>query len=295
MSELLHQSAFIGEYGPADWLSLKEEVLDLKAQELEQIPPLIEERARNHPGELEVLDCASGEGQFTVELHRATNSSKVIGLDNFHKYMNIARSRYPEVGLICLGADLYKTPFADAAFDIVATRSTLDIMDGPRMFKEMVRVLKPGGWIYISLAYDSTYKFAPGPDRDLEMKIRRNYDVYAIEWGRSYGIEAKNGSRCGRFLPLYAWSHGLNILKLVSADWFLYPNPEFTNKEKAVMYLQLEMLYQASKRAKEPEYAIDPMVLDQWYQRVLSDIANNRTTYASHQYSMLAEKPISAE
>jgi SAM-dependent methyltransferase len=292
MSENLDRNAFIGKYGPADWLTLKEEILDSKAVELEQILPLIEERARSHSRELEVLDVASGVGHFTVELHRAAHSNKVIGLDDYREYMDIARTRYHEIPLNCLEANLYKTPFADGTFDIVATRSTLDIMNGPMMFKEMVRVLKPGGWIYISLVYNSTYKFAPGPDHELEMKIRRAYDVCAIEWGRSHGVEAKNGSRGGRFLPRYAWDHGLKILKLVSADWFLYPNPEFTSKEKAVMFLQLDMLYQACKRVKDPEYALDPIALDRWYERVQSEIANNRTTYGSHQYSMLAEKPV---
>ena len=74
------------------------------------------------------------------------------------------------------------------------------------------------------------------------MAIQRAYDRYAIEWGMSHGVAAANGSRGGRFLPLYAWDNGLTIIKLVPSDWFLYPKPEFTEKEKAVLYLQLEMI-----------------------------------------------------
>jgi transposase-like protein len=291
MSYQTQRSAFIGEYGPADWLSLKEEILDLKAEKLEQILPLIQERARNSQEELEILDVASGEGQFTMQLYEASKSSKIIALDNYPKYMKTAKERYRDIKQIqCLG-NLYDMPFGNETFDIVATRSTLDIMDGPGMFKEMVRVLKPKGWIYASLVYDSTYKFAPGPDPDLEMQIQRAYNRYAIEWGVSYGIKAVNGSRGGRFLPLYAWDNGLSIIKLVAADWFLYPNPEFTQKERAVLYLQLDMIYHACKRVQEPEYAIESNKLDEWYQRIQNDIARNRTTYTSHQFSILAEKP----
>ncbi|MFD0745807.1 hypothetical protein ACFQ1L_31245 [Phytohabitans flavus] len=107
----------------------------------------------------------------------------------------------------------------------------------------------------------------------------------------SYGIQAVNGSRAGRFLPLYAWDNGLTLVKLVAADWFLYPNPEFTAEEKAVLHLQLDMIYNACKSAQEPEYAIEASQLDEWYMRVKSEIDSNRTTYTSRQFSLLAEKP----
>ena len=291
MNDQTQRSVLIGEYGPVDWLSLKEEILDPKAQELEHILPLVAQRAKKSKEELEILDVASGEGRFTTQLYAATKSTKIVALDNYEPYLKTARERYGQEGQVqCIG-NLYDLPFQDGAFDIVATRSTLDIMDGPRMFREMVRVLKPGGWIYISLVYDSTYKFAPGPDVDLELSIERAYNRYAIEWGVSYGTKAVNGSRAGRFLPLYAWDNGLTIVKLVAADWFLYPNPEFTAKEKAVLNLQLEMIYQACKRAQEPEYAIEASRLEEWYLRIRNEIDSSRTTYTSRQFSLLAEKP----
>lgn len=291
MNDQTQRSVLIGEYGPADWLSLKEEILDPKAEELEQILPLIAERAKGSKEDLEILDVGSGEGRFTTRLYSASKSTKIIALDNYAQYLKTARERYGYLGQVqCIG-NLYELPFGDGTFDIVATRSTLDIMDGPRMFREMVRVLKPGGWIYASLVYDSTYKFAPGPDADLELRIQRAYDRHAIEWGISYGIKAVNGSRGGRFLPLYAWSQGLTIVKLVAADWFLYPNPEFTAKEKAVLHLQLEMIYEACKRAQQPEYAIEATRLDEWNLRIRNEIDSSRTTYTSRQFSILAEKP----
>jgi hypothetical protein len=100
-----------------------------------------------------------------------------------------------------------------------------------------------------------------------------------------------NGSRAGRFLPRYAWDNGLTIVKLVAADWFLYPKPEFTAQEKAALRLQLDMIYQACRRAHEPEYVIEASLLDKWYARVGEEIDSNRTTYTSRQFSLLAEKP----
>jgi SAM-dependent methyltransferase len=291
MSNQTHRSVLIGDYGPADWLTLKEDILDPGAQEREQILPLIAERAKGSEEELEILDVASGQGRFTAQLYAASKSTKIIALDNYLQYLKIAQERYGHVSQSSCIGNLYDLPFGGESFDLVATRSTIDIMDGPRMFREMVRVLKPGGWICVSLVYDSTYKFAPGPDANLESMIQRAYNRYAIEWGVSYGIKAVNGSRAGRFLPLYAWDNGLGIVKLVAADWFLYPNPEFTTEEKAILHLQLDMIYQACKRAEDPEYAIEAGRLDEWYTRVGREIDSSRTTYTSRQFSLLAEKP----
>lgn len=286
-----HRSVLIGDYGPADWLTLKEDILDPPAQELEQILPLISERAAKASAELTVLDVASGQGRFTKELHEAAGRARVITVDNYLPYMRIADQKYGDTGQIqCMG-NLYDLPFRDGTFDVVATRSTMDIMDGPRMFREMVRVTKPGGWVYVSLVYDSTYKFAPGPDPDLEVAIQRAYNRYAIEYGMSYGIGAVNGSRGGRFLPLYAWDNGLSIVKLVASDWFIYPRPTFTDEERAVLVLQLDMIYKACLRADDPDYLIDSDRLEKWYQTVKNDIVANRTTYTSRQFSLLAEKP----
>ncbi|MFD0745808.1 class I SAM-dependent methyltransferase [Phytohabitans flavus] len=144
MSDQNHRSVLIGDYGPADWLTLKEDILDPGAQEREQILPLIAERARGAEADLEILDVASGQGRFTRQLYLASQSTRIIALDNYEQYLRIARERYGEAGHApCIG-NLYDLPFEDEAFDIVATRSTIDIMDGPRMFREMVRVLKPG-------------------------------------------------------------------------------------------------------------------------------------------------------
>lgn len=296
MSDHSHRSVFIGEYGPADWLYLKEEVLDPKAEELEKILPLIEQRAKGSTQELKILDVASGEGRFTSHLAAASRSTRVVALDNYMRYLETAGERYGDVSQALCAGNLYDLPFGDETFDIVATRSTLDIMDGPRMFQEMVRVLKPKGWLYVSLVYDSTYKFSPDSDADLEKLIQRAYDRYAIEWGVSHGVRAVNGGRGGLFLPLYAWKNGLTIVRLVAADWFLYPSPTFSAKEKAILNLQLEMIYGACKRAQEdPEYAIDEQRLDDWRLRIRNRIESSRTTYTSHQYSILAEKPDSAE
>jgi hypothetical protein len=288
-SEVKQRSAFIGRYGPADWLSLKQEVVDEQAFQLEGILPLIEARAR-HQLDLEILDCGTGEGYFAERLHRVTGSSRIIGLDNYRPYLKKAKSIFPYSPTAYLEADIYKMPFADATFDIVASQSTFDILSGELMFKEMMRVLKPMGWLYISMAYDSSYPFAPEFDRDVEERIRRNFDLYAMEWGQRGDIQ-EGDSRCGRSLWHYAQKYGLKALCFTVSDWMLYPSPEYSAKEKAILHLLLDLYYQASKRAT-PEHAIAPSALEDWRQKLQGEIDCGRLICIIHQNSLLAEKPL---
>lgn len=287
--ETAKPSAFIGKYGPADWLSLKQEVVDEGAFQREGILPLIEARA-HHETDLEILDCGTGEGYFADRLQRVTRSTKVIGLDNYRSYLQRATSVFAKAPTAYVEADIYEMPFTDATFDIVASQSTFDILNGELMFREMVRTLKPMGWLYISMAYDSSFPFAPEFDRDLEERIRRNFDLYAVEWGQR--IDVREGdSRSGRSLWHYAHRYGLKVLSLAVSDWVLYPNPEYSVKEKAILRLLLDFYYQASKRAA-PEHAIDPAILEQWRQQLQVEIDRSRLTCIIHQNSLLAEKPL---
>lgn len=285
--ESKQRSAFIGQYGPADWLSLKQEVVDEGAFELEGIMPLIASRAQKQSN-MEILDCGTGEGYFANRLHNATNSTKIVGLDIYLPYLKKAKKLFANSPTCYLGGNLYETPFWDETFDIVASQSTFDILNGDLMLKEMVRVLKPGGWMYISMAYDSSYPFTPQFDRAVEEKIRQNFDRYGMEWGQRGDIR-EGDSRCGRNLWHSVKKYGMNVLRYIVSDWILYPNPEYSAKEKAILHLLVDFYYQANKRADD-ENMIDPSILDKWKLKLQKDIDRNFLTCIIHQNSILAEK-----
>lgn len=285
----MDRSSFIGEYGPADWLRLKQEILDVPAFEREAILDLIEKRKDIET----ILDCGAGEGNLAQRLHSLADAKITCGVDLFRTYLETAKERQESAKIYYQEASFYQLPFNDAVFDLVAIQSTFDIMNGDRLMGEMLRVLKEGGWLYISMAYDSSYPFSPVYDEDLEHKIRTNFDVYAIQHEVSEGIRGGD-ARTGRKLWHYAYKYGLTTIRYTSSDWILYPKPKYTAEEKAVLHLLLQFYYQPTldpDNSKPSEHRVDPKRLNEWYQTRQRQIENSELTLNIHQNSLLAEKP----
>lgn len=102
-------------------------------------------QAAPHPGDL-ALDVATGTGRIAQEL--AGRGATAIAID-FCLPM-IAQGRSEGVGdtepVFFAGADALKLPFPDNTFDCVTTGFAMrNVIDIEAAFREMRRVLKPGG------------------------------------------------------------------------------------------------------------------------------------------------------
>lgn len=98
-----------------------------------------------------VVDVGSGEGHLTRMM--AKEGAHVIGVECSPRQMNKALS-YDQVGdegfVDAVGQDL---PFADQSMDVVVFFNSLHHIPVEEQFnamKEAVRVLRPGGYVYIS-------------------------------------------------------------------------------------------------------------------------------------------------
>jgi SAM-dependent methyltransferase len=98
----------------------------------------------------DLFDEAFGVGLYPLLKSR---SCKLTGMDVSILTLSTALSRYCDLKATC--TDIRRLPFADAAFDIVVSNSTLDhfesmdeIVTGLR---ELRRVLKPGGQLLLTL------------------------------------------------------------------------------------------------------------------------------------------------
>jgi ubiquinone/menaquinone biosynthesis C-methylase UbiE len=99
------------------------------------------------PGE-EVLDLGCGTGRFTVPM--AESGAYVTGLDLSAGMLAVARAKLEERGLRAdlREGDMAALPFPDGTFDTVTSMLALmhiPIADRPAVFREVCRVLKPGG------------------------------------------------------------------------------------------------------------------------------------------------------
>ena len=98
----------------------------------------------------DLFDEAVAEGLYPLLRTRAT---EVVGIDVSESVLGAARARYPE--LQAERADVRSLPFADGAFDVVVSISTLDhfgsIDELESAVGELHRVLQEGGTLIVTL------------------------------------------------------------------------------------------------------------------------------------------------
>jgi SAM-dependent methyltransferase len=107
-----------------------------------------------------VLDIGCGSGRHTAEAYRC-NGITAIGADRNREDLAAARDRlaYHDRlkvhggGAWCLAAaDALALPFRDQVFDVIVCSEVLEhILDHQRAMREIVRVLKPGGALVVSV------------------------------------------------------------------------------------------------------------------------------------------------
>jgi ubiquinone/menaquinone biosynthesis C-methylase UbiE len=101
-----------------------------------------------------VLDAGCGGGGMPLSL--AEEADRVIGIDLAPRFNEAGHRLAAEHGLRNLHfaqANGEALPFPDAAFDMVLSHAVIEhVADAARYLRELARVLKPGGFMYLSTA-----------------------------------------------------------------------------------------------------------------------------------------------
>ena len=124
-----------------------------------------------------LLDVGSAGGFFLRSLLKyGPKSSDLFGVDIWEDRIREGRQMVPTLGLLC--ADGKEIPFRDETFDIVTQRtmfsSVLSETLRARIGREMLRVLKPGGYIF---SFDFRVK-RPGDHDVCAMTARRIMRIF---------------------------------------------------------------------------------------------------------------------
>jgi ubiquinone/menaquinone biosynthesis C-methylase UbiE len=104
-----------------------------------------------------ILDAGCGHGR---NMHWFLYSGmQIFGMDRDNSVIEDLKFRYPELGEARLQVSSVESiPFPDDYFDHVISSAVLHFAEGPdqflAMWQEMVRVLKPGGSIFVRMASD---------------------------------------------------------------------------------------------------------------------------------------------
>jgi 2-polyprenyl-3-methyl-5-hydroxy-6-metoxy-1,4-benzoquinol methylase len=101
-----------------------------------------------------VLDAGCGGGGMPLSF--AEEASRVVGIDLAPRFHDAGHRLAIERGIQHLyfaQADGQALPFSDASFDMVLSHAVIEhVADASRYLRELARVLKPGGFMYLSTA-----------------------------------------------------------------------------------------------------------------------------------------------
>ncbi len=148
------------------------------------------------PG-MTLLEVGMGRGEFLC--HCAKRGARVTGIDYSEASLEIGRKTLrdvPDADLRC--ADSRDLPFEDDSFDRVYAGDVLehmDLEDGVVMLREMVRVARPGGSIFVHTAPNAVFmkyvypllrpllkRIDPNTVKTLERHLEVNRAVHVHEY-----------------------------------------------------------------------------------------------------------------
>ncbi len=105
----------------------------------QHLDALVAEFAENR----DILDYGCLDGAMTPRYLQMKPRS-ITGIDISTNGIAKANSNWGHAAKFCMG-DVHKMPFPDQSFDVVVGRSILHHLDLPLAYKEILRVLRPGG------------------------------------------------------------------------------------------------------------------------------------------------------
>lgn len=108
-----------------------------------------------------ILDCGVGNGSLSIALDSIlTGPVEYHGIDTSAEMLVQASSTMQHAGLRAhlKQADILSLPYDDQSFDVVMAAHVLEHLPDPqRALKEMIRVLKPGGMVFVCVTRHSLF------------------------------------------------------------------------------------------------------------------------------------------
>jgi ubiquinone/menaquinone biosynthesis C-methylase UbiE len=173
------------------------------------------------PG-MKLLDCGCGPGTITLGLAAAVAPGEAVGTEIEETQVELARENAARRNVNNVSfkvGNIYGLPFEDNSFDAVFISAILgNLQDVPKGFRELYRVLKPGGVIGVK-------EFDHGGDifYPIDAGIRKYIELY-LRMRHENGHDGEAGRKVG----VYLIDAGFEELKL-SACYENVSGPEMLN------------------------------------------------------------------
>jgi arsenite methyltransferase len=181
-----------------------------------------------------VLDHACGAGtDLLLAARRVGAGGRAIGVDMTPAMREQAAAAAAEAGLAAIvdvrAGLLEDLPVADASVDVVISNGVVNLSpDKPRVFREIARVLRPGGRLYLADVVVA---------RELKLEAREDPELWAACIGGAVleeelqALAAGAGLRGGRFTERFDCFAGTAAGEKVSADLHVHGANFFSEKE----------------------------------------------------------------
>lgn len=131
-------------------------------------------RVREIPSGAFVIDLGSGAGMDCLLAgRRVGKQGRVLGVDMTDAMLEVARTSAKQAAMPQVSfafGEITDLPIDDASVDLAISNGVINLaVDKPAVFRELYRVLKPGGWIQFA---DIVI------DQDLSEKARNDIDLW---------------------------------------------------------------------------------------------------------------------
>jgi ubiquinone/menaquinone biosynthesis C-methylase UbiE len=144
-----------------------------------------------------ILDVATGTGRLPLALLRHRYDGQIVALDLSRGMLRRARAKLAPYAGECVSLiwqDASVLPFEDGQFDAVASLESLEFLPRPRdALAEMVRVLAPGGVLFLTNRVGREARLLPGramprPVFEQVLKTLPLLEVEIRRWQESYDL-----------------------------------------------------------------------------------------------------------
>jgi ubiquinone/menaquinone biosynthesis C-methylase UbiE len=149
------------------------------------------------PG-ISMADICCGIGDFAVLVHKEFQPSRIVALDHSRSSLDYARSVAAEFGIKGIEytyGDASEMLLEDDQFDLVTCRHSLQVFNKPELIlRELFRICKPGGRVYVSNEKNSHCLGEPRAE-----SIQWTYNEVAKLWGH-FQMDIELGPKSRRYL-----------------------------------------------------------------------------------------------
>ncbi len=197
---------------------------------------------------LAVADICCGIGDFATLVKRHFNPTRLLALDHSKKSLEYARQVAEDFGLKSIEytyGDASQMLMADSQFDFVTCRHSLQIFDRPDvLLRELYRICKPGGRVYITNEKNSHCLGEPHSET-----IRWTYEQVAKLFSH-FDMDVEMGPKSRRLLT----DAGFDAIKV---ETFMVTNLDGDPRDFADVIEAWENVYagqMAVRRGDPPEF-----------------------------------------